>query len=72
MSPVRRSAHGVSVALALVCTASAAIASDPLVADLERRLARSGVDAVNAHLMAHWSSAMLPLHRRPPRANAPR
>jgi hypothetical protein len=47
-----------------VCTASAAAPSDPLVADLEQRLARSNVDAVNAHLVAHWSSAMLPLHQQ--------
>jgi hypothetical protein len=53
-----------ALALVLACSASAASSSDKLVADLERRLARSGVEAVNAHLVAHWSSAMVPLHRQ--------
>src|SRR5688572_16134823 len=61
MSP---DARHLALALALVCSAPASMASDTLVADLERRLARSGVEAVNAHLVAHWSSAMLPLHRQ--------
>jgi hypothetical protein len=52
------------MALALACGAAGATAPATLVADLERRLARSHVDAVNAHLMAHWSSAMLPLNRQ--------
>jgi hypothetical protein len=43
---------------------SAAAASDALVTDLERRLARSNVDAVNEHLVARWSSAMVPLHQQ--------
>ena len=38
--------------------------ADKLVAELEQRLARSNVDAVNAHLVAHWSSAMVPLHQQ--------
>lgn len=59
-----RSARHLALALALLCSSPAALASDALVADLERRLARSGVEAVNAHLMANWSSAMLPLHRQ--------
>jgi hypothetical protein len=50
--------------LALACGAVRATVPDTLVADLERRLARSNVDALNAHLVAHWSSAMAPLHQR--------
>lgn len=57
----RRSA---ALALALACAGGGAWASDTLVAELEQRLARSNVDAVNAHLMAHASSTMLPLHRQ--------
>ena len=38
--------------------------ADKLVAELEQRLARSNVDAVNTHLLAHWSSAMVPLHQQ--------
>jgi hypothetical protein len=49
---------------ALACSAAAAHAADTLVAELEQRLARTNVDAVNAHLVAHWSDAMLPLHRQ--------
>ncbi len=37
-----------------------ALAADPLIADLEQRLARAGVESVNDHLMsAHAGSAML-------------
>lgn len=51
--------------LALVCTAAGATVPDTtLVAELERRLARSNVEAVNAHLVGHWSSAMVPLHQQ--------
>ncbi len=39
-------------------------AADSLVDQLERRLARSGVDAVNAHLVAHAATEMLPLHQQ--------
>ena len=39
-------------------------AADKLVTELEQRLARSNVDAVNAHLLAHWQSAMVPLHQQ--------
>ena len=53
-----------ALVLALVCSASGALAADTLVSDLERRLARSGVEAVNAHLVARWSSLMVPLHRQ--------
>ena len=58
--------HGVCAicaCLAAVC-ATHAHAADTLVAELEQRLARSNVDAVNAHLVSHWSSAMQPLHRQ--------
>jgi hypothetical protein len=59
-----RCSRRLAFAIALLCFVPAAPASDALVADLERRLASSGVEAVNAHLVAHWSSAMLPLHRQ--------
>jgi len=42
----------------------AAIAPDPLVANLEQRLAAGGVEKVNAYLVDHWSSAMVPLNRK--------
>ena len=61
---LRRSARGWALWLALACAAPAAWAADTLVADLEQRLARSNVDAVNAHLVSHWSSAMAPLHQQ--------
>ena len=35
-----------------------------LVPELERRLAGDGVEAVHAHLSAHWSAAMLPLNAK--------
>jgi hypothetical protein len=54
----------VALVLALMCTAPIAAAPEPLVLDLERRLASSNVDAVNAHLLAHASSTMLALHRQ--------
>lgn len=52
------------MALVLACSAAVATAPDALLADLEQRLARSNVEAVNAHLMAQGSSAMLSLHRQ--------
>src|SRR5262249_27277272 len=50
-------------ALALAA-ASDAGAADALLPDLEQRLARNGADAVNAHLVAHWSQAMVPLNQK--------
>lgn len=41
-----------------------AAAPDTLVPDLEQRLAKGGVEAVNAHLVAQWSSAMVPLNQK--------
>lgn len=43
-----------------------ALAATPgsLVPELEQRLAGAGVEAVNAHLSEHWSSAMLPLNQK--------
>ncbi|HET7526560.1 MAG TPA: hypothetical protein VFK10_11515 [Burkholderiaceae bacterium] len=41
-----------------------AVAAEPLLADLEQRLSRGSANAVNAHLVAHWSSAMEPLNRK--------
>ena len=49
---------GVAMAPAVAATA------DPLITDLEHRLADGGPDPVNAHLQARWSSAMEPLNRR--------
>jgi hypothetical protein len=40
------------------------LVSDALVADLDQRLAGGGVEAVNAHLDAHWSSDMVALNHR--------
>ena len=42
----------------------AARAADALVGDLEQRLAQSGADAVNTHLVAQWSQAMVPLNQK--------
>lgn len=42
----------------------AAAAPDSLVADLETRLATNGVENVNAYLVDHWSSAMVPLNQK--------
>jgi hypothetical protein len=56
--------HSAALALALACAGGGARASDTLLAELEQRLARSGVDAVNAHLLAHASSALVPLHQQ--------
>jgi hypothetical protein len=60
----RHSARRWVLWLVLVWAPALGCASEKLVADLEQRLARSNVDAVNAHLVANWSSAMLPLHRQ--------
>jgi hypothetical protein len=49
---------------AILPAAAAAAASDALVADLDRRLAGGGVEAVNTHLDAHWGSDMVPLNRK--------
>jgi len=40
-----------------------AIAAEPLLADLEQRLSHASANAVNAHLVAHLSTAMEPLNR---------
>jgi hypothetical protein len=39
-------------------------AADPLLTDLEQRLTHGSVNAVNAHLVAHWSSVMAPLNHK--------
>jgi hypothetical protein len=41
----------------------AALAADPLVAELEQRLASAGVESVNEHLSAHAGSAMARFNR---------
>lgn len=50
--------------LALAVIPLVAAAAEPLVADLERRLAQGGVDRTNAHLITNWSTGMLPLNRQ--------
>ena len=60
----QRDARRFVCALILAGAATGAVAADKLVAELEQRLTRSNVDAVNAHLVAHWSSAMVPLHQQ--------
>ena len=37
---------------------------DSLVPDLERRLASTGADKVNAYLAGNWAAAMVPLNRK--------
>ncbi|HET9204738.1 MAG TPA: hypothetical protein VFO28_00780 [Burkholderiaceae bacterium] len=69
-----RGARRIACALLWAAAAAGAVAADKavpnkaaphtLVTELEQRLARSNVDAVNAHLVAHWSSAMVPLHQQ--------
>lgn len=54
----------VAVALSAAVLPLAATASDALVAELERRLSGSNVEAVNAHLVAHASSALRPLSQQ--------
>jgi hypothetical protein len=53
-------------ALLLVAALSAgtACAADALLPELEQRLLHSSANAVNAHLVAHWSSAMAPLNQK--------
>jgi len=53
-----------ALSLATVVLPGVVCASDTLVADLEQRLSRSGVESVNAYLNAHWDAAMLPLNRK--------
>jgi hypothetical protein len=44
--------------------AAGAGAADTLVAELEQRLAKSGVEPVNGYLNAHWAAAMVPLNQK--------
>jgi hypothetical protein len=50
--------------LAAITFPATAAAPDSLVPDLERRLAASGVDKVNAYLTSRWNSTMVPLNRK--------
>ncbi|HEX6018953.1 MAG TPA: hypothetical protein VFZ28_12720 [Burkholderiaceae bacterium] len=52
------------IAAAVLAGIGGARAADALLPDLEQRLAHGGADAVNAHLVAHWPGAMVPLGRR--------
>jgi hypothetical protein len=49
---------------ALMALAAGVAAAHPLAHDLERRLAAGGVERVNAHLMSHWQTVMLPLNQQ--------
>jgi hypothetical protein len=62
-APGRVRAVCASLLVSVVLPAIAA-ESDSLVPDLEQRLARGGVEQVNAHLDSHWSSAMTPLNQK--------
>jgi hypothetical protein len=55
---------GLVLALATALWLGDAIAADSLVNELEQRLSRSSVDAVNVYLNSHWSTAMAPLNRQ--------
>jgi hypothetical protein len=63
-----RAPGGLSLKLAVLLAAAVApagaAAADALVSELEQRLQRSGVEAVNTHLNAHWASEMLPLNQK--------
>jgi hypothetical protein len=66
---VRRGAAALALArralsLALALWVGHASAADPLVTELEQRLAKSGIEPVNAHLNAHWPTAMVPLNQK--------
>ncbi|MFI4930713.1 MAG: hypothetical protein ACHP83_10775 [Burkholderiales bacterium] len=50
--------------MAIGLWAGHAAASDPLLTELEQRLARSGVEPVNVYLNSHWASAMAPLNQK--------
>lgn len=50
--------------LAAVSLSVLAATPASLVPELEQRLAGGGVEAVHAHLSAHWSAAMLPLNAK--------
>jgi hypothetical protein len=52
------------IAAAPGANAAPCSAADSLASELEQRLERSGVDSVNAYLVAHWDGAMLPLNQK--------
>lgn len=60
----RRPAAVAAAAAAIIALTASVAAANPLAHDLERRLAAGGVERVNAHLMLHWQSAMLPLNQQ--------
>lgn len=53
-----------ALGMAVLAAHAPAPAAPDALADLEQRLARSGVDAVNTHLSAQWTRAMVPLNRQ--------
>ena len=54
------------LASVMVAAMLPAVAAEPdsLVPDLEQRLARGGVEKVNAYLTSQWSAAMVPLNQK--------
>lgn len=61
---MRRRAVAPWLLFALAAASCRAGATDALVDELEQRLLRSSADTVNAHLVAHWSQAMVPLNQK--------
>ena len=55
---------GLVLSLAAGLGVGGARAADALVNELEQRLARSGVEAVNGYLISHWATAMAPLNQK--------
>ena len=55
---------GFVLALATALGLGDANAADSLVNELEQRMSRSSVDAVNVYLSSHWSKAMAPLNQQ--------
>jgi hypothetical protein len=65
--PKRQSRVGLAklvLSLAIGLGIGSAGATDSLLADLEQRLSRSGVESVNAYLNSHWAAAMQPLNEK--------
>ena len=74
-SAVQRRLAPLRAVLAALLSASAfpvaATAPDSLVANLEQRLSAGGVEKVNAYLVDHWSSAMVPFNQKTSKCDLP-
>ena len=57
--------------LSAVASPVLATAPDSLVASLEQRLNAGGVERVNAYLVDHWSSAMVPFNQKTGKCDLP-